>query len=210
MTVRSVINNNAMPRTPEQYEQMRQEKRRKIMDVALELFASEGYHATSVAKIAEKADISKGLLYNYFESKDDLLKEIAQVGFQDVYENLDINHDGVLTEEEFVYFIDRLIEIINKNKKFWLFYTHTLMQPNVVDFIGTQLRENFVPVVQILMNYLREEGFEDPAGELFFLSSTLKGATLQLLFSPLDFDISPVRDRIVKLYAKNTTVHHKI
>ncbi|GET27932.1 TetR/AcrR family transcriptional regulator [Prolixibacter sp. SD074] len=81
MTVRSVINKNAVPPTPEQYEQMRQEKRRKIIDGALELFASEGYHATSVAKIAEKAYISKGLLYNYFESKDDVLKEIAQVGF---------------------------------------------------------------------------------------------------------------------------------
>jgi len=201
--------NNAMPRTPEQYEQMRQEKRRKIMDVALELFASEGYHATSVAKIAEKADISKGLLYNYFESKDDLLKEIAQVGFQEIYENLDINHDGVLTEDEFVYFIDRLIESINNNREFWLFYIHILMQPHVVEFVENQLKESSRPVVQILLSYLEEEGYEEPIEELFFLSSTLKGATLQLLFSPIDFDITPVRNRIVKLYAKNAAVHHK-
>ena len=199
-----------MPRTPEQYEQMRQEKRRKIMDVALELFASEGYHATSVAKIAEKADISKGLLYNYFESKDDLLKEIAQVGFQEIYENMDINHDGVLSEEEFVYFIDRLIESINNNREFWLFYSYTLMQPHVVEFVENQLRESSQPVIQILLNYLKEEGFDDPIGELFFLSSILKGATLYLLFSPNDFDITPVRNRIIKLYAKNVAVHHKV
>lgn len=199
-----------MPRTPEQYEQMRQEKRRKIMDVALELFASEGYYATSVAKIAEKADISKGLLYNYFASKDDLLKEIAQVGFREIYGNLDINHDGVLTEGEFVCFIGRLIDIVNENKEFWLFYIHILMQPHVVEFVEKQLSESSKPVVQILLNYLEQEGFDDPVGELFFLSSTLKGAMLQYLFSPINFDMAPVRDRIIKLYAKNAAAHHKI
>jgi hypothetical protein len=84
------------------------------------------------------------------------------------------------------------------------------MQPHVVEFVETQLRESSKPVVQILLNYLEEEGFKEPVDELFFLSSTLKGATLQLLFSPIDFDITPVRNRIIKLYAKNAAVHHKV
>ena len=60
-----------MPRTPEQFEKIREEKRNHIMEVALECFANEGYHSTSISKIAKSAGISKGLIYNYFELNED-------------------------------------------------------------------------------------------------------------------------------------------
>jgi AcrR family transcriptional regulator len=55
---------------------MRTESRKKILEAALELFAYEGYHSTSMHKVAKHAGVSKGLLYNYFEGKEDLLKRI--------------------------------------------------------------------------------------------------------------------------------------
>ena len=74
MTERLII--KAMsPRTKQQFEDIREEKRSLIMKVALELFAEEGYHNTSISKIASRAGISKGLLYNYFDSKEDLIKD---------------------------------------------------------------------------------------------------------------------------------------
>ena len=64
------------PRTPKQFEEIREEKKTLIMDVALEHFANEGYHNTTINHIAKHAGISKGLMYNYFESKEELLAEI--------------------------------------------------------------------------------------------------------------------------------------
>ena len=43
------------------------------MDVALQHFANKGFHATTIYHIAEHAGISKGLMYNYFNSKEELL-----------------------------------------------------------------------------------------------------------------------------------------
>ena len=59
-----------MPRTKEQFEEIRSEKVKMIKEVALRIFANEGYFQTSIAKIAKTANISKGLLYNYFERKN--------------------------------------------------------------------------------------------------------------------------------------------
>jgi AcrR family transcriptional regulator len=40
------------PRTEQQFEKIREARKREIMDTALELFASEGYDVTSISKIA--------------------------------------------------------------------------------------------------------------------------------------------------------------
>jgi TetR/AcrR family transcriptional regulator, transcriptional repressor for nem operon len=47
--------------------------RDRIVDSAWELFWLRGYHATSIAEIAQLAGLPKGSIYNYFESKEALL-----------------------------------------------------------------------------------------------------------------------------------------
>ena len=77
------------PRSAKQFDDIRKQKSKLIMETALELFAENGFHATSISQIAKKAGISKGLIYNYFESKNDILEEIIEEGFDDVYSNFD-------------------------------------------------------------------------------------------------------------------------
>ena len=64
------------PRTEAQYEEIREEKKELIKRVALEIISEHGIQNTSISKIAKEAGVSKGLMYNYFESKEDLLKRI--------------------------------------------------------------------------------------------------------------------------------------
>ena len=58
-----------MPRKPGPVE----DRRAQILDAALKLFAEKGYKGASNKKIAEAAGISAGLIYFYFEKKEDLL-----------------------------------------------------------------------------------------------------------------------------------------
>lgn len=48
-------------------------RREQLLDVALELFGSRGYDATSTRDIAVAAGVTDGLIYKYFQSKDELL-----------------------------------------------------------------------------------------------------------------------------------------
>lgn len=48
------------------------ERRRLILEAAIELFASRGYHAASMDEIAAAAGISKAVVYDHFDSKHDL------------------------------------------------------------------------------------------------------------------------------------------
>ena len=49
------------------------DKRRVILDAAVRVFASRGFHACRVSDIAEEAGVAYGLVYHYFASKDEML-----------------------------------------------------------------------------------------------------------------------------------------
>ncbi|MFE6226641.1 MULTISPECIES: TetR/AcrR family transcriptional regulator [unclassified Streptomyces] len=52
--------------------------RQRIQDVALELFAEQGYEKTSLREIAERLDVTKAALYYHFKTKEDIIIGIFQ------------------------------------------------------------------------------------------------------------------------------------
>ncbi|MBD2867285.1 TetR/AcrR family transcriptional regulator [Paenibacillus arenilitoris] len=67
-----------MPRTKEQYEEMRNATKQKIEAAAMHLFVHKGFGATSVQDIADRAGISIGLLYRHYKTKESLFRELAE------------------------------------------------------------------------------------------------------------------------------------
>lgn len=51
-------------------------RRAELLDFAARRFAADGYHTTSVASIVEGLGVGKGVFYWYFDSKDELLRQI--------------------------------------------------------------------------------------------------------------------------------------
>ncbi|KMK77997.1 TetR/AcrR family transcriptional regulator [Alkalihalobacillus pseudalcaliphilus] len=63
-----------MPRFSDaQLESIREERKEQIMKAALKVFAENGIKLTKISTIAKEAGISHGLVYHYFQSKDDVL-----------------------------------------------------------------------------------------------------------------------------------------
>lgn len=52
------------------------ERRRQLLDVALDVFAADGFHATSMNDVAEAAGVTKPVLYQHFTSKRQLYLEL--------------------------------------------------------------------------------------------------------------------------------------
>lgn len=59
-------------------EREKAERRAAIIDAAEHVFISEGFEASTMEHVAARAEVSKGTLYLYFESKDDLRSAIAE------------------------------------------------------------------------------------------------------------------------------------
>ena len=58
----------------------RERKREAVLHAALQLFLEEGYHRTKLTDVADRLSITKTALYNYFESKQEILLECYRLG----------------------------------------------------------------------------------------------------------------------------------
>lgn len=68
----------------------RDEKREAVLRAAVQLFLEQGYHRVTLNEVAERLNITKPALYNYFRGKDEILFECWSMGAELV--------DGVITE----------------------------------------------------------------------------------------------------------------
>jgi len=64
------------------------DKRQRILQAAVKVFARKGYFAAKVAEIARKADVADGTIYLYFKSKDDVLISLFERRMQQVNDTL--------------------------------------------------------------------------------------------------------------------------
>ena len=59
-------------------------KKEIILETATTLFTEQGFEKTSVAAICESANVSKGLVYHHFTSKDEILIAIYEQSTQEM------------------------------------------------------------------------------------------------------------------------------
>ncbi|HOT62852.1 MAG TPA: TetR/AcrR family transcriptional regulator [Treponemataceae bacterium] len=60
--------------------EQKEKRRQEILNIGLDLFIRKGFAATKISDIAERANMSIGLLFHYFKSKEELYEELIQIG----------------------------------------------------------------------------------------------------------------------------------
>jgi AcrR family transcriptional regulator len=210
------------PRTSTQYAEIREEKRTLIMDVALEHFAGVGFHATTIDHIARHAGISKGLMYNYFKSKEDLLSQLISRSVNEIFQHFDEDRDGFLSENEFEHFLVKLTESLGKRRLIWRLFFQMMMQKEVREKImpvssasvspagdePVPFEIEFIPqILKMISDYFerkraQKEPSYDPGLEMELFLIHLKGIAMTYIYSD-DLDeksFKRVVNRIIEIY----------
>ena len=64
--------------TEPRYQRRKQDRPQEITEAALAAFTENGYSGTRVEEVAKRAGVSKGLLYLYFKTKEELFKSVVR------------------------------------------------------------------------------------------------------------------------------------
>jgi AcrR family transcriptional regulator len=71
-----------MPRTTQQYERIKDERRQEILDAARRVFARKGLAATKMSDLAAAAGVSYGLAYHYFPTKEAVYTAVLEFALE--------------------------------------------------------------------------------------------------------------------------------
>jgi len=87
-------------KNPGRRERRRLEVRTRVLDASWELFAGQGYDATTVAQICEHADIAYGTFFNHYAEKQEILRIMADQALLRLEEMLEAlaKQDGTIEE----------------------------------------------------------------------------------------------------------------
>ena len=190
------------PRTKDQFEEIRNKSRENIEKIALELFAIKGYHATSVSQIAEKAGISKGLLYNYYKNKEQLLNSVIMKVFDEIMRIIKMSED-LSAEKQIEQMIIQTIDHLKENITFWRLYLFLVHQSDVqLKFTGMweKMRDEYM---EYFVKLFQEVGSQNPAMEAMMLGTMFDGIGLNYVTAPKGFPIDEIRDYLLEVFVKN-------
>ena len=85
------------------YQRRKQDRPQEITQAAFEAFAEKGYAATRVEEVARRAGVSKGLMYLYFKTKEELFKAVVKsVVIRRVDQLIDNVETTDLSSEDFI------------------------------------------------------------------------------------------------------------
>ena len=170
-------------------DEQKEQRRQLIISKALELFAKKGYSDTKIGDIAKAADMSVGLMFHYFESKEQLYGELVKMGAEGT--NIPQKMDFENPLDFFKGFLDALFSYAKEQP--WVFYMFVLMsQARRSDGIPQHIREIALSVSQVEQSaeiikagqqygYFREG---DPYALSFTFWSSVQGIMERLAVSP--------------------------
>ena len=189
------------PRTREKFAEIRSNKRRQILDAAVECFATTGYHAVSVSDLATHAGISKGLMYNYFSSKEELLKAIFTEIMSEMTQMFDPQHKGLPERKDLLKYLDRLFRHLSTHIILWKMYMAIFSQPAVQEILKAEILEASKEPLKMMETYFKKQGYKKPAVEVAFLSTLFSGIVVEYIADPENYPLSQIKKRILSYYS---------
>lgn len=137
------------------------DRKQKISEVALNLFAHKGYRSTTTQLISQEAGVSEALIFKHFGSKEQLLTYIIKNGYKRIIEQ----NRGMMQEKDPREFIFKIIELpyklVTDEPDFWQLQSRLMF----MDISGKQHADFIKPVYALLVKAFRELEYKKPEKE---------------------------------------------
>lgn len=188
------------PKTKAQIEQIKKDKRKRILDAAVVQFSTHGYESTSVSQVAKEAGISKGLVYSYFNSKEHILESLLMDVFNMMLDKFEPLKRGSINKEEFRSFINLSFDIVKEDPAYWKLYFTLFTQPFVLDLMMKKLMPKMMQYAQAFIDYYESQGYEEPEVQMRYVSAVIDGIQLHYLVDPVNFPMEKVRKLVLEQF----------
>jgi AcrR family transcriptional regulator len=180
--------------------------RRRIMSVAAQTFARNGYNATGIAEICERAGVSKGAFYYHFDNKQAVFLELLNSWMAELEEALETLAEGAETVPERLARMARMLGIIFRSQEYQMhmfleFWTQASRDESVRQATMAPYRKYQAYFAALLQQGIDEGTMEpiDAYSGAQALISLASGLLLQGLLDPQNADWDQVSQDSVEI-----------
>lgn len=191
-----------MPRSKEQFKEMREKTRALILEKALYLFANKGFHGTSISDIAKESGISKGLAYNYFDSKDSILHAIMDNALTAGLEVMNVSEITDDPFEQLKLMLNNTFDHVEKNDNYWRMFTSLMLQPQLSHVIEKTVNDFGAAAIKKSIMIFKKMKIKNPETEALILDGMIDGIILHYLFFKEEYPLKKVRKQLLKKYSR--------
>jgi len=192
------------PRKPKDFKNMRKKSKKSIMIAATKIFAKYGFHNASIANIAEEAKISKGLIYHYFASKEELLETIFSQGFPFFDEILKIDEKEINAIEKLETLLDNFIQSLKNNFEFWKLYQSIVSNPVVsqkLDDFKKYYESVFSPLlISIFSQLFKNKSPLEIQTEVLIFAALMDGIAFDFIVVGREYPLEAVKQNLLSKY----------
>lgn len=152
-------------------------REQQMLAAAAQVFAARGFHAASMGEIAERAGVSKPMVYAYFESKEGLWRSCLAGARRRLFESIDRAVDTAATPEEQLWIgVQTFFAFVEEEPESWALLDEAQAGPFVSE-VAEVRRQVAGGVATLLRDAAAAEGAEETALEQTEpLAHTLVGA----------------------------------
>lgn len=194
------------PRTSDQWEAIRTATRKKIVQSAFRVFERKGFHASSMDLIAKQARVSKGLAYNYFASKEDLLAAVIEHWLEELetmWSSVGPAGEPLARLQEL---LDLFCESVTRNRGRYRLYLTVFLSLDYLEAVrrtavrSPRLQTSLERIHTASRTLFRELGATDPDAEVAFFRMLTSGLAAEHIMSPREFPMEAMKSRILLYY----------
>jgi AcrR family transcriptional regulator len=190
-----------MPRTKEQFEAIRNKTKHKILTNALDLFSEKGFKGTSINDIAKSAGISKGLAYNYFKDKNEIMLNVFGLLAEEIgriYSKVETESNPSKKLEKL---IDQTFRALKSDEKFWRIYMIFTLSPEVKEEANQFLSKFLNEIFSELEKLFKSLGYKNAALESKIFGAELDGICFHYLIDKENYPLEKMQKYLTKKYS---------
>lgn len=166
---------------------MREDQKENILNAAKKVFSANGYSAT-MSDIAIYANVSQGLAYRYFPSKEAIMNELAEQAIRSTMETIEsITKMPASPMQRLDFFISKIVKNDDGLLEFFQIYQHHFDKPDKIRELLLQQQKMMHETLLMLITEGQKDGEivkEEPEKLMHALIACLDGLTKFASFHP--------------------------
>ncbi len=176
------------------------DKKSKVLQVATKLFAENGFENTSMANICDEANVSKGLIYHHFKSKESILIEIFTNVTNQMIEMNSAPKSSQKPQRQLIHLIETIFSQLEHDKLFFQLNLNIMFQPITRQILKEQIEKRAALLFNSVKSIFDQISLKESTLLSYIFIAEIDGIALNYLSVFNEYPLDMIKEALVNKY----------